>query len=196
MKIISAKFIKSATNPSQYPDLGVPEFAFYGRSNTGKSTLINMLVNKQGLVKTGSRPGMTQLINFFMVNDAFCLTDLPGFGYAEVPEAVRKGFKPMLEEYCNSRETLKTVFFLMDLRREPGDTDAQMLEVIQSRQVPIALVGTKADKLSKNQVNQAIFKWSKAFDIEPSDIFVTSSLKLQGRKELLALIQEQTLSSE
>lgn len=194
MKITSAKFVKSAANPTQYPDLRVPEFAFYGRSNTGKSSLINMLVNKKGLVKTGSRPGMTQLINFFLVNDAFCLTDLPGYGYAEVPDSVKKGFQTMLEDYCTQRETLKTVFFLMDLRRDPSDVDAAMLEVIQSREVPIALVGTKADKLSKNQVNQAVFRWAKAFDLDPQDVFVTSSLKTQGRNELLSLIRE--MSSE
>ena len=192
MKIISAKFIKSATAPDQYPDLGVPEFAFYGKSNTGKSSLINMLVNRQGLVKTGSRPGMTQLINFFLVNEKICLTDLPGYGYAEVPDGVKKNFKKILVDYCNNRETLKTVFFLMDIRRDPGDLDAEMLELIQSREVPIALVATKADKLSKNQVHQALFKWSKVFDIEPKDIFVTSSLKTQGRNELLSLIREQS----
>lgn len=191
MKIISARFIKSAVKPKQYPDLGLPEFAFFGKSNTGKSSLINMLVNKPGLVKTGARPGMTREVNFFVVNEAFCLVDLPGYGYAKVSKDIQKGFSEIPTEYCSNRTNLKTVFFLMDLRRVPTEQDEEVLKTLQTQGVPIALVGTKSDKLSRNELNQSLMAWAKIFDLDPKDVFVTSSSKKVGGLNLLRLISEQ-----
>lgn len=190
MKILTARFIKSAVKPLQYPDLGLPEFAFFGKSNTGKSSLINMLVNKPGLVKTGARPGMTREVNFFVVNEAFCLVDLPGYGYAKVSKEIKRNFAEIPQEYCAHRPTLKTIFFLMDLRRLPTEEDGEILETLQAQGVPIALVGTKSDKLSKNELNQSLFAWAKIFDLDPADVFVTSASKKVGGLNLLKLISE------
>lgn len=151
MIITSAQFIKSAVTPSQYPPADLPEIAFTGRSNVGKSSLINTLVNRKHLVKTSSTPGRTQLINFFIVNRAFSFVDLPGFGYAKVPAAVRRSWGPMVETYLSTRETLKGVVLIMDLRRIPGIQELNFIEWLRIHSIPEILVLTKSDKLSKNK---------------------------------------------
>lgn len=202
MKISSARFVKSATTASQYPNLGVPEFAFYGKSNAGKSSLINYLTGKSGLVKTSSRPGVTQQINFFLINEKiagddktaqnrpFGLVDLPGYGYAKVSKSVKAGFAPMLAEYCTTRPNLKTVFLLLDLRREPGEDEAEILDMLAENEIPTAIVGTKADKLSGNELYKNVRVIAKILEIEPEDIFVTSAEKKKGGEALLRLISE------
>jgi GTP-binding protein len=151
MIITSAQFVKSAVTPSQYPPADLPEIAFTGRSNVGKSSLINTLVNRKHLVKTSSTPGRTQLINFFIVNRAFSFVDLPGFGYAKVPAAVRRSWGPMVETYLSTRKTLKGVVLIMDLRRIPGLQELNFIEWLRVHSIPEILVLTKSDKLSKNK---------------------------------------------
>jgi GTP-binding protein len=120
MKIVSAEFIKSAAEPSHYPDVALPEIAFAGRSNVGKSSLINTLTSKKNLARTSSTPGCTQLINFFAINDQLSFVDLPGYGFAKVPEAVRKNWKPMIEKYLTERKNLRLVILIVDIRRDPS----------------------------------------------------------------------------
>jgi GTP-binding protein len=151
MIISSAQFVKSAVTPSQYPPEDLPEIAFTGRSNVGKSSLINTLVNRKHLVKTSGTPGRTQLINFFVINQAFSFVDLPGFGYAKVPAAVRRSWGPMIETYLSTRKTLKGVVLIMDIRRIPGMQELNFIQWLRYYTIPQILVLTKSDKLSKNK---------------------------------------------
>jgi GTP-binding protein len=151
MNVNQADFIKSAAKPKDYPPPGLPEVAFVGRSNVGKSSLINVLAGRKGLVRTSSTPGRTQLINFFDINSILTLVDLPGYGYAKAPPELRKQWGPMIETYLASRESLKAVVLILDIRREPSDGDMQMLRWLDKYSIPPIIVLTKCDKLSKNE---------------------------------------------
>lgn len=150
MKIQSAEFVCSAAKPGQYPRSDLPEVAFVGRSNVGKSSLINRLINRKDLVKTSSTPGKTQLINFFRINGVYMFVDLPGYGFAKVPESVRRTWGPMIEKYLSTRSQLKGVVHLFDVRREPNTGDIQMAKWLKDYGIPSVGVITKADKLSKS----------------------------------------------
>ncbi len=156
MKISSAEFIKSATRPGNYPPQQIPEIAFAGRSNVGKSSLINVLVKRKGLVRTSSTPGRTQLINFFNINNQFSLVDLPGYGYAKVPLAVKKAWGPMIRTYLEVRESLHGVVFIFDIRRIPREEDIRMLDWLEEFGVPTIPVITKIDKVKRSQRNKQI----------------------------------------
>jgi len=191
IKIVSSEFIKGAANASQYPATKGAEFAFFGRSNAGKSSLINMLLNRKSLVKTGSRPGMTRIINFFAVNGGeVTLVDLPGYGFAQRSADENSAFDRMLAEYASSRAQLRTIFFLMDMRREPGDVEKESIEYFERLNVEVVIVGTKADKLSKNDIYNATRKWATMFNRAPELIAVTSASKNTGRDQLLKMITE------
>jgi GTP-binding protein len=191
VRIVSAEFMKGAANVAQYPATGCAEFAFFGRSNAGKSSLINMLVNRKSLVKTGARPGMTRIINFFSVNKGeFTLADLPGYGFAQRSAEENRAFDRMLAEYASSRTTLRTIFFLMDLRREQGDVEKESIEYFERLNVEVVVVGTKADKLGKNDIYNATRKWATMFNRTPDMIIATSASKNTGRDQLLKLITE------
>jgi GTP-binding protein len=151
MKILSAEFIKSATEPSHYPEGVFPEVAFVGRSNVGKSSLINALVRRKNLAKTSNTPGRTQLINFFLINQRYAFVDLPGYGFARVPEAVRRNWGPMVETYLKERPNLRLVILIMDIRRDPAAQDLDLLQWLNHCRIPVLLVLTKIDKLSKSQ---------------------------------------------
>ena len=153
MIIRSAEFVTSARLPAHYPPASGPEIAFAGRSNVGKSSLINTLLNRKHLVKTSSTPGRTQLLNFFNVNNAFLFVDLPGFGYAKVPRMVRRQWAPMIERYLSTRPTLKGVVLILDIRRPPGDVEVRLVPWLMRLGVVPLLVLTKADKLSKTRQN-------------------------------------------
>ena len=194
LKIVSAEFIKGAISSKHFPQIGVSEFAFFGRSNAGKSSLINMLLNRKNLVKTGSKPGMTREINFFAVNtpagkppnaESFCVADLPGYGFAQVSQAERKRIDAMLYDYCTTRATLKTIFLLMDIRRDPAEIELQTLQFFREHNIPAVLTATKTDKLSKNEQTKQLLALASFFECSKDEIIVTSSTKKTGREKLL-----------
>jgi GTP-binding protein len=151
MIITSSEFITSAVKPSQYPPADLPEIAFAGRSNVGKSSLINKLLNRKRLVKTSNTPGRTQLINFFIINACFRFVDLPGFGYARVPAHIKKQWAPMIETYLSSRQTLRGVVLIMDIRRDPGEYELNLIDWLGHHGIPEIRILTKADKLSRTK---------------------------------------------
>lgn len=151
MIVKSTVFVKSATQPSNYPEGLLPEVAFAGRSNVGKSSLINVLVNRRALVRTSSTPGRTQLLNFFDVNGTFSLVDLPGYGFAQVPLTVKKNWGPMVRTYLERRANLKAVVVLFDVRRVPREEDLQLLDWLEEFGIPTIPVVTKIDKISRGE---------------------------------------------
>jgi GTP-binding protein len=188
MKITSAEFITSAVHQRQYPPDTQPEVAFAGRSNVGKSSLINALVNRKNLVKTSARPGRTQTLNFFLINKHYRFVDLPGYGFAEVPLSVRAGWKGMVEEYLGSRRSLKLVVLILDIRRDPGPDDASLMRWLEAAGKPFLAVLTKADKLSKNgqQAQHRIIQERLLLKKEEMTLF--SAVTHQGRLEVLHYI--------
>ena len=160
MRVTSATFVKSATSSEHYPRDGRPEIAFMGRSNVGKSSLINSLLGVRGLARTSSTPGRTQLINFFSINDAFNFVDLPGYGYARVPRDVKKLWGPMVEKYLATRPNLVLSILITDSRHEPTELDLLMKGWLEARGKPFIIVATKADKLSSNQLRASLSRAS------------------------------------
>jgi GTP-binding protein len=193
MIIRSTQFIKSSTKLSQCPEPTKPEFAFIGRSNVGKSSLINMLVNRRDLAKTSSKPGKTQLINHFLINDAWYLVDLPGYGFASVSQQTRANWSKMIELYLLKRENLACVFVLIDSRHEPQASDLDFITWLGENQVPLALAFTKSDKLSKNTLHKSITRYKtelkNRWDELPA-ITITSAETKAGRDELHQFIDE------
>jgi len=191
--IQKATFVISNSNPGNCPKPDRAEIAFIGRSNVGKSSLINMLVNQKGLAKTSQKPGKTQLINHFMINDKWYLVDLPGYGFAKVNLKVKQGWESMITTYLTKRENICGVFVLIDSRLEPQQIDLEFLIWCVSQDVPMALVFTKADKQSKSKTDQNIQKFlhktREIFGEEP-DYFVTSAEASTGKAELTKFIEE------
>jgi GTP-binding protein len=193
MSIKNAKFIISNTDYKKCPAADKPEFAFIGRSNVGKSSLINMLCNNYKLAKVSGRPGKTQLINHFLIDDQWYLVDLPGYGYAKVSKSEKAKWGPMIQDYLLNRENLSCVFVLIDSRHEPQKIDMEFIGWLGDNQVPMALIFTKADKQSPNKTQSSVAKFRKFFLKEWEHMppyFVTSSLKKQGQEEVLAFIDE------
>ncbi len=185
MKIISAEFITSAVTPKQYPHLDYPELAFVGRSNVGKSSLINSLLNRKKLVKTSATPGKTQLINFFNINDQFIFTDLPGYGYAKVAKQTQAKWQNMVEQYLLKRKNLILVILILDYRRKPTELDLQMQEWLENHEIPYSLVITKADKLNQAERSKQIKIIKKVFlNQKALEMISYSSKENLGRKEL------------
>jgi GTP-binding protein len=151
MKITSAEFVKSAVWPPQYPPATLPEIAFVGRSNVGKSSLINTLVGRKNLAKTSNTPGRTQLINFFTINEKVSFVDLPGYGFAKVSQSVKKDWGDMIEAYLRERQSLALVVFILDIRRDPSEDDLSLRNWLEHYRIPYVYILTKADKLSNNQ---------------------------------------------
>jgi GTP-binding protein len=181
MIIKSAEFVKSAVKPEQYPAAVLPEIAFTGRSNVGKSSLINTLVNRKRLVKTSATPGRTQLINFFLINKTFSFVDLPGFGYAKVPDSVRRKWGPMIETYLSTRKTLKGVVLIMDVRRIPGIKELNFIEWLYYYNIPSMLILTKADKLSKTKQLKQQVTIAKALSVDKNDLILFSAKSRLGK---------------
>ena len=184
MIITSAEFVKSAVKPSHYPSTELPEIAFTGRSNVGKSSLINSLVNRKHLVKTSSTPGRTQLINFFIINKTISFVDLPGFGYAKVPDSVRKSWGPMIETYLSTRNTLKGVVLIMDIRRIPGIQELNFIEWLHYYHIPIILILTKSDKLSKIKQKNQHLSIAKALSVNQEELILFSAKSRMGKNEV------------
>lgn len=182
--IKSAEFVTSAVKPEQYPLAELPEVAFGGRSNVGKSSLINTLVNRKRLVKTSSTPGRTQLINFFVVNHVLSLVDLPGYGYAKVPAAVRKKWGPMVETYLSKRPNLKMLILLMDIRRTPGVEELNFLDWLDHYGIGVIPVLTKSDKLSKTKQAKQNQLAAETLGLPDAQFVRFSAKTRQGRDEL------------
>lgn len=156
MKINSAEFIISAVRPEQYPNTGYPEIALAGRSNVGKSSFINRLINRKNLVRTSSKPGKTQTLNYYLINDQFYFVDVPGYGYAQVSKQERAKWGEMLETYFGMREPLEAVVLIVDSRHKPSEDDQQMVEFIAYLNLPLIVVATKLDKVSKGKRQKAM----------------------------------------
>jgi GTP-binding protein len=184
MIIKSAEFITSAAKPSQYPSAILPEVAFAGRSNVGKSSLINTILNRKRLVKTSRTPGRTQLINFFEINKTFTFVDLPGYGYAKVPESVKKTWGPMIETYLSTRKTLRGVVLIMDIRRIPGQEELNFLDWLAYYRIPTILILTKTDKFSKTKQKKHHQSIGKALGVNADDLILFSAKSRFGKDDV------------
>lgn len=193
MIIKAAEFVISNTELSKCPKPDKPEFAFIGRSNVGKSSLINLLTNRKDLAKTSGKPGKTQTINHFKVNDSWYLVDLPGYGYAGVSRTARKGWGTMIENYILKRENLYCMFVLVDARHEPQMKDIEFITWLGEKKIPISIVLTKADKLKRNELAKSIQiykeKLLESWEKLPP-FFVTSAEKKIGQDEVLDFIDK------
>jgi len=190
MIITSSEFITSAVKPSQYPPADPPEIAFAGRSNVGKSSLINKILNRRRLVKTSSTPGRTQLINFFSINEDFTFVDLPGYGYAKVPLHTRKKWGPMVETYLSSRKTLKGVVLIMDIRRIPREGERDLINWLNYYRLSSILVLTKIDKLSKTKQGKQKKEIAESLSLEDSDLILFSAKTGFGKEVLWPAIEK------
>ena len=193
MVIKSAEFVISNSRVEKCPTTGLPEYAFIGRSNVGKSSLINMLTARKGLAMTSQKPGKTQLINHFIINDAWYLVDLPGYGYARLGKDSRDSLRRMIEDYVLERKELVLLFVLLDCRHEPQKIDLEFIQWLGEEGVPFALVFTKADKLSKGRLAANVEAYKAKLREEWEElppIFVTSSEERMGRDALLGYIEE------
>ncbi|MBX2932387.1 MAG: ribosome biogenesis GTP-binding protein YihA/YsxC [Chitinophagaceae bacterium] len=192
MQIKSAKYLISSPSYEKCPKPDKPEYAFIGRSNVGKSSLINMLVNQKNLAKTSATPGKTQLINHFLINDSWYLVDLPGYGYAKRSQRDRNRWEQMIENYLRKRENLMNVFVLIDARHSPQQNDLAFVNKLGEWQIPFVLVFTKVDKEKPTVVlrNEKLFleKMKESWQFLPQS-FITSAEKKQGKEELLMFIQ-------
>ena len=184
MKITSAEFVTAATDRSGWPAERLPEVAFLGRSNVGKSSLLNCLVNRRALARTSSTPGRTRQINFFRVNQKWIFADLPGFGYAKVSLETRKSWQAMVEGYLAGCQALKAAVLILDLRRPPGDEERDLLGWLSARGLPFLLVATKTDKLGKNERPRALLALGQGLGIPPNQITAFSATTREGREEL------------
>lgn len=194
MQITSAEFVVSNSDVSKCPTERLPEYAFIGRSNVGKSSLINSLTGNKNLAKTSSRPGKTQLINHFKINLNWFLVDLPGYGYARVSKSAKQVFQQFITDYFNTREQLVCAFVLIDIRHEPQKIDLEFMAWMAENGVPFCIVFTKADKLGKSKVQNHVADYRKKMLAgeweEMPPYFITSSLEGTGKADLLNYIDE------
>ena len=192
MKISSAEFVVSNSDVAKCPKDPLPEYAFIGRSNVGKSSLINMLVNNKNLAKTSGRPGKTQLINHFKINNNWFLVDLPGYGYARVSKTTKAVFQQFITDYFEKRKQLVCGFVLIDIRHEAQKIDLEFMEWLGMGEIPFCIVFTKADKIGKVKAEMQVAAYEKAMFVnqweEMPQYFITSSTEGRGRDELLDYI--------
>ena len=193
MKITSADFIKSSTDIAQFPTKTLPEFAFIGRSNVGKSSLINMLLNRKQLAKTSQNPGRTKTINHFEINNQWYMVDLPGYGYAKTSKKERQEISKFSKNYLKKSEQLLNIFVLLDARIKPQETDLKFMEWLGINQIPFSMVFTKIDKLSSAQLSKNLGVYRdemlKTWEFLPKT-FKTSAVSKQGQEELLNYVEE------
>ena len=185
MKINSVELAISAVRQSQYPDDNKPEFLLCGRSNVGKSSFINSIIERKDLARVSSNPGKTQTLNFYGVNDAFYIVDVPGYGYATVSEEVRQKFGKMIEEYLENRENLERVFLLIDFKVKPTQDDLLMYNFLKYHNLPVTIIATKVDKVSKNDREKQVEAIKQELEIKDGDNFVLFSSKTKlGKTEI------------
>lgn len=193
MKIKKAEFVISNTEYKKGPEDGKPEYAFIGRSNVGKSSLINMLTSKKKLAKTSGRPGKTQLINHFIINDEWYIVDLPGYGYAKASKQSRAKWEKFIVEYLTNRQSLVTIFVLLDSRLEPQKIDIEFMNWCGEKQLPFSMVFTKTDKLSSTALQKNLAKYKKEMVkqwAELPPVFITSAESKFGQEKMLNYIGE------
>lgn len=196
MKIKSADFVMSNSNVTKAPQDNIPEYAFIGRSNVGKSSLINMLMERKDLAKTSGKPGKTQLINHFKINDSWFLVDLPGYGYAQISKKKRTIFQHFIENYFKERKQLVCTFILIDSRHDPQKIDLEFMQFLGENQIPFCIAFTKADKVGNSKIDRQITSYKKEllnyWETLPHS-FLTSSTTSLGRKEVLDYIEKVNL---
>jgi GTP-binding protein len=192
MRVKSASFVVSNAKVSECPKSSLPEFAFIGRSNVGKSSLINMLTGRKQLAKTSGKPGKTQLINHFMINKQWHLVDLPGYGYARVSKKIKKEFQSYITSYFLERKQLVCAFVLIDIRHEPQAIDLEFMEWMGTQQIPFAIVFTKADKLAESKIAETASAYLnimlEGIWEETPPHFITSATSSKGKEEVLAYV--------
>jgi len=189
MKIVSAEYIISAVGQAQYPEGQLPELAFGGRSNVGKSSLINKILNRKSLARTSQRPGKTQYLNFYFINENFYFVDLPGYGFAKVPKDIKAQWGKMIEGYLKSRENLKAVIQLVDIRHEPSAEDVMMYQWLKHFEIPTVVVATKADKISRGNIQKHTKIVRNKLNMPKDEVLQIFSAETgQGKDELWDII--------
>ncbi|HHW68843.1 MAG TPA: YihA family ribosome biogenesis GTP-binding protein [Tenericutes bacterium] len=190
MKITSVNLVISAVRRSQYPTDNLPEFLLVGRSNVGKSSFINTIVNRKSYARTSSKPGKTQTINFYLVNEHFYLVDAPGYGYANLSKVKQKKFGLMMEDYLTNREPLKRVFLLLDFRHKPNKDDIMMYNFLKHYDIPVTIVATKSDKVGKtHHVKQRNLLINELDLVVGDDLIVFSNITKEGKDEVIEKIE-------
>jgi GTP-binding protein len=192
MKIISAEFVNSISDLKQLPTAHLPEIVFIGRSNVGKSSLINKICSKAKLAKTSSVPGRTRLLNYYLINEEFYFVDLPGYGYAKVPEQIKTGWRKLVEEYISTRKNIKLVFELMDSRHDPTYLDQLMVNWLEYYELSYAIVLTKSDKISATKMERQIYRTSKIVNNDDlcRDFIPFSAINGEGKDVVMKLLDE------
>lgn len=191
MQVHDAEIIISAVSPKQYPDTGLPEFALAGRSNVGKSSFINKLINRKALARTSSKPGKTQTLNYYLINKMFYFVDVPGYGYAKVSKTERAKWGEMLETYFTTRTTLLHVLLMVDFRHPPTADDIQMKEFIDYYDIPYTVVATKCDKIKRGKWNQHASVIKKAMNLPSMDsLIIFSSETGEGKEKVWNLLEK------
>lgn len=189
MIVKKSKFVKSMSAFAAFPGQGLPEIAMVGKSNVGKSSLINNMTGNSKLARTSSEPGKTRLVNLYLINEAFFLVDLPGYGFAKAPKQEKQKWADMIEGYLRGSEHLKRVFQLVDVRHAPTEDDQLMVEYLRHYDIPFTVVATKADKLSKAQRGRSIPVICRTLGVQPWEVTVHSSKDGTGKDKLLELIE-------
>ena len=196
MKITDVNLTISAVRRSQYPDDGMPEFMLVGRSNVGKSSFINTLVNRKNIARISSRPGKTQTLNFYQVNKSFFLVDVPGYGYASVDKRTQEKFGKMIEEYLEKRTELKRVYMLVDFRHKPTEDDVLMYNFLKYYNIPVTVVATKVDKVGSSKMDKSKKLILDTLDlVVGDDLVLFSSVTKLGREDILKRIEELTVET-
>ena len=192
MQVNHAELVISAVRPNQYPEDSVPEIALAGRSNVGKSSFINRMIERIGLARTSSQPGKTQTLNFYNINNEFRFVDVPGYGYARVSKSERIKWGSMIEHYILNRENIRLLLLLMDIRHEPTELDIAMKEFADEAEIPYAIVLTKLDKIKKSQLNKHLSMYKKSLNLPTVDaLFYFSSETGEGSEDIWDIIEDQ-----
>ncbi|WP_010099025.1 ribosome biogenesis GTP-binding protein YihA/YsxC [Ornithinibacillus scapharcae] len=191
MKVTNAEIVISAVSQKQYPNDQLPEIALAGRSNVGKSSFINKLINRKNLARTSSKPGKTQTLNFYRINDAFYFVDVPGYGYAKVSKTEREKWGKMMEEYFQTRQTLKAVLLITDIRHEPTRDDIQMYEFLKHFELPVVVIATKLDKIPKGKRAQHIKRTINTLQMDKGDLILPFSSETgEGKDEAWGILKK------
>lgn len=189
MIIKSVDMVMSAVNKSQYPSEGLPQIAFVGRSNVGKSSLINTLLNRRKIARVSQTPGKTRTINFYEINNDFYFVDLPGYGYAKLSKQEKSNWGQIMDEYFIHSRDLKHVFVLVDIRHSPKEDDIRMVEYVRYYDIPLSIIATKSDKLTRNHQMKSIAEICRSLKVNREDVFLVSSLKKTGQDEIMDFVE-------